>query len=1145
MSDLNVRATLSATNEMSPALRKIIADIKKLESVAKNFGASFSSVGRAGMSAFDGVNRAAKAAVDQMRGTSNLARSTARNYAADWSKANAQRLNDARRTYAALERLEASYLRQIERRAAVERRAGTARSYGGGRIPAPSIRTIATGAAISGAAAASALKKRIQVEAAETRAAMYGELSKDEIKRLRADTDKLGIRYGVGSSAAIDAAVEGLKAGISKEYAGQFAELGLKAKAGLDLDEAATAKLMGRLTTMHGAFDKGWLSSILNAIAVANNSTAADGNEIVEAYRRSLSALTTTKMRPEDLAAFDASAISIGLQSHKAGTYMSFITSELANAKNARGQRGKDLSQASNLLGFAGRADLSNQMISNPTETLLKVYERLMKMPEALRAKVANLIGQREWRDELLSVSAARDLIVKTLAEIANKKGFLDRTALQKIRSMLGRWASIRAALGLVWEKVGAGLEDWFDQITDSIISLADTFSFDTIKEHFAALIDGAREGFGLKDWGDAVRSLASEFDAGTVDKWREFGRGLAEGARGFASGLRTAFEALGFIAGKNPADAREMGALVAQLTGLTVVLATLSPLLGVLTTLTLGLTGLGQALAFIGSSAAAVAVLSLFAARNQDRGVADEHIRRTDPKTGRRETYRDWQDRIEEKKKLRNYKPSGDPLFQPTSFGGATDFSGMRRRSDLADDLSKFTGKVERAAFINNGPGLQYAALGGGSGRGLSGAGGGSGGGLVGGVPSLLKSTPGSALPDFGAGRSGAIIGRDKIPSFGGGSGRGDFSGPGMSVAKKAAIDQLRKEGVPEANLNHAAALLMGQAIAESGLNPNLIHDGGTGYGIYGARLGRRDRMLGWLAANGYASNSLEGQMRYMAHEAMTDKTYAASRNALMNASDATLASGTSTLTRNFEAPKIDNSARRLKDSMTALRSPTDAVGGGAGTGKIVNGVDAHLQEIVNAAATHLPEGYSIKMTSGFRGAGQANHNGHAADYQIIGPDGKPISNRGEDPTGMYSLLARHAYGEMLARYPNLKGKFAWGGAFGTQLGGGGQRDLMHFDMNGERGRYSQYQLHNMGSVPGAKYGITDDVPSSVIQNVPAAQAPPTLGPGQMRGGSTGPVNIHINGSSHDPEALATLVQRRIDESMNWRTHDTASEYT
>jgi hypothetical protein len=75
---------------------------------------------------------------------------------------------------------------------------------------------------------------------------------------------------------------------------------------------------------------------------------------------------------------------------------------------------------------------------------------------------------------------------------------------------------------------------------------------------------------------------------------------------------------------------------------------------------------------------------------------------------------------------------------------------------------------------------------------------------------------------------------------------------------------------------------------------------------------------------------------------------------------------------------------------------------------------------------------------------------------------------------------------------------------------------------------------------------GITDAVPpSGMIQNVPPADAVSRglTGPGMMPGGSG--AQIHINGGSHDPEALATLVQRRIDESMNWRTHDTSSEYT
>lgn len=130
--NLSVRVTLSSTNDLSPALRKVMADIKKLEATAKSFNASFSNIGRAGLQSFDELSRAAKTATDNMRGMANVSRSAARNYTSDWSRANAQRLNDARRTYAALERLESGYLRQIERRAAVERRASSGRSHGGG-----------------------------------------------------------------------------------------------------------------------------------------------------------------------------------------------------------------------------------------------------------------------------------------------------------------------------------------------------------------------------------------------------------------------------------------------------------------------------------------------------------------------------------------------------------------------------------------------------------------------------------------------------------------------------------------------------------------------------------------------------------------------------------------------------------------------------------------------------------------------------------------------------------------------------------------------------------------------------------------------------------------------------------------------------
>jgi Phage tail lysozyme len=100
------------------------------------------------------------------------------------------------------------------------------------------------------------------------------------------------------------------------------------------------------------------------------------------------------------------------------------------------------------------------------------------------------------------------------------------------------------------------------------------------------------------------------------------------------------------------------------------------------------------------------------------------------------------------------------------------------------------------------------------------------------------------------------------------------------------------------------AAAALVGNAIAESQLNPRAMHDSGTGYGIYGARLGRNTRMQAWLAAHGFARDSLEGQQRYMAHETMHDCSQC--RNALMNATDPISAGDV--VESDFERPRILN---------------------------------------------------------------------------------------------------------------------------------------------------------------------------------------------------------------------------------------------
>jgi hypothetical protein len=81
-----------------------------------------------------------------------------------------------------------------------------------------------------------------------------------------------------------------------------------------------------------------------------------------------------------------------------------------------------------------------------------------------------------------------------------------------------------------------------------------------------------------------------------------------------------------------------------------------------------------------------------------------------------------------------------------------------------------------------------------------------------------------------------------------------------------------------------------------------------------------------------------------------------------------------------------------------------------------------------------------------------------------------------------------------MLARYPDLKGQFAWGGAFGASASNSAA-DLMHFDIGGQRGDPSRY-LTKLGPIPGETYGgkqpqgpsLTPSPPSQV-QQPPAPQ--------------------------------------------------------
>jgi hypothetical protein len=94
---LDIRTTLSAVDYASPVITKLLANVKELQKVAKRFNASFAGIGSNKM--FDGLSGRLKKATDE------VARS-AETYRSSWDRAYTERLSEAKRLHAEINRLE-------------------------------------------------------------------------------------------------------------------------------------------------------------------------------------------------------------------------------------------------------------------------------------------------------------------------------------------------------------------------------------------------------------------------------------------------------------------------------------------------------------------------------------------------------------------------------------------------------------------------------------------------------------------------------------------------------------------------------------------------------------------------------------------------------------------------------------------------------------------------------------------------------------------------------------------------------------------------------------------------------------------------------------------------------------------------------
>ncbi|CUU16255.1 FIG01004502 hypothetical protein CDS [Bradyrhizobium sp.] len=896
---------------------------------------------------------------------------------------------------------------------------------------------------------ASAFRERLRISKSETQAEVFGELTRDEIVKLRKNSlDRLGIKFGTGISGTLGVATELSKAGIGKQVLGDATELVLKAKMALDISEKETAELFGGLASFI-AFDKTRYGSIANSIAVSNRSTKASGTDIVEGLKRGLSALATTggKLTPEQLAGLVGTAIDVGIQPGKSGNFLSHLISGVGSADTMHGQRAKDMNEAAQNLGFGSRGAMAQAMRNSPMETIYQLLDGLAKLPEKLRIRVAKDLGGEQWFDEILSMVLAKDKLKQVERDIETDRGFLDRAALKSIRSMSGAAASVMATAKLAQEKIGGGFDKAFTQVADAILRHADSFDFSSITTHVEALVDGFRQGLGLKDWGQAVDWLASQFDPGTIATWQAWGRGFASGIKAWGESLMSVFNITKRLTGGNNPEGA--GRLAANLTALATSLVVVNPLV-------LAVAG-GMALLaspFTRFIALCVALKTVL------EWVSDKIFA----------VFVSIVDAIKNAAVAVINKARGWIGLSPISGEGTGGGHGPSGSWD--------TGSVQKQSFL--GPSNAAAGM-------------------------IQKA---AYHP------SGSVISPTVVPSFNGSGGtaggldRAAFEKKFAGTALAGSYDKI----VATANANGIDPALLAGVIA---------HETGNGSNV------RYNNVAGLM-------NPETGSRTKLAYPSIDAGIDAAGRSVGKHYRAAGGDLGRMGAT--YAPPGAANDPRGQNGAWVGgVRRQMGTLSGGVGTpgaGDAVGAAEKYLgaNEYTDTQrlAAYLgadPRGRSNAWCARFvnsslaAAGGKGTGSAAAASFYKWGNAVTGGVKRGD------IMVAPHHVGFATGKV-NASGRI--------QMISGNHGDAVGYSWE-KPGRYQLRRGAPIGNVP---------TPAEAVRNVPSVPTDGGLGAGAMRGGF-GPSTININGNSHDPEAPANLVQRRIDESMQWRMHDTESEYT
>lgn len=1037
-----------------------------------------------------------------------------------------------------------------------------------------STRAAGTVGALGFGAAALAARKTLMsetaVDAAEINTRIYGNLGKDAAAALRKDwAGPLSQQLGVTTADLLRSYTEALKVGIPDIGAKEFSSLATQVSEAWELPFDQVVDVLGvtntLLTSGGKAFDINRIRSVANGIQHLAASMATTPEKMISFMRRGAGAAQLLGMSQEAGLAFGAASTSLGNEAFSSGRAFDFMAGRLAELPRIMRRNGTEAREARKLIGLLGYGSLANlqqQQKASPDEFIFDFLDRFNRIQDPQKRNEAlRFFAGQEWLGELGRMVTGMGTVREAQRLAKEAKGLDAISSVWELHKtkLLFAFKQVRVGFLNVLGEAGMLLSPAIAQIRDYFLDWVDMVRKGGLKDRLAAVGQGLLDGFGFKSLPDMLTGIfgkPGEGDAGSVETWGKAARGFAAGLTDVGRSIKAMFSAL-----PGGGDAEGVGRWTARILGFGIAARIAEPAVSFLGGLAAALIGLGSAVAngimlarlatlttLLGGGAAvaggslaltiagvalvggalAVAIMNWEGIWNWIKGGPVAKLLMGDHGGLSAEYDRDQAEMSKrgEESRARVWGWLKQLFGVGEAKAGELPATFKRSATDLRESIDGLGAKIQLASF----------------------------GGAAGAFSGSF-STPGMAAGrafEIGGGSSGGTIGNGVVNTHG--------------LSRRGILGGRFTSGAPGAGLYDS--IINAEGTARGGRDPyNTV----LGYG----RWGSPSKPLTDMTLNEVREFGLQMRRAQLANGTAWKDTSSASGafqivgSTMMDAARALgMDPGSTKFTPEIQRQMASWIARtqglgawqgfrghpgELAKARTALAgggSDVAALGAGLIPVKASNGSTAMMDP---------------RNGFGQAFAGGANHAGTlAAAKAIFGADiaGGVARFTGFNDAFHAGRNSKHAFGlagDFTLKDPTRSAEAAE--QLRNMFRAAGLADSMFRVIDEYRnpsGHATAGHLHYQfnSSEAAAQFAASQrarelaaQTPQGLASSIPFT--PPPARPGGMfdPNGGAGVSGFHapitINGANQSPEEIATAVQRRIQEAMNWRTHDVESELT